>query len=206
MSTGPSDPDAPPAGVDRPAARQILSEAFAHPTAPDHMPRLKALAQRLAASTDLDLPRWLAAPQTAAPAIEHSLQVAAIAVALGRPLGLSVDYLAAVALGGLLHDLGRSLSAGVETPPRVSADLATTHHPIPALTHDAIIHHLERFDGSGGPYGLAGEDIPLPGRLVGMAKRLDRARWPAAPFVDDGACDPALLSLLEDLAQRATLL
>jgi putative two-component system response regulator len=59
---------------------------------------------------------------------------------------------------------GETLSAAVEAHPnaqflRMARDIAWTHH--------------ERFDGTGYPRGLAGEEIPLCGRIVAVADVYD---------------------------------
>lgn len=166
---------------------------------------LRALAGEIVDQTPSALGPWLTRHSNDG-ATHHSLRVAVIAVSLGRTLGLSEGYLQAVALGGLLHDFGLSLMPDHTPTPRVSADLATTHDPLPALAHEAILHHRERFDGLGQPYGLSGDDIPLPGRLVGLANLLDAAMIGQGieftAFEDDGACDPQLMQALQGLAQR----
>ena len=45
----------------------------------------------------------------------------------------------------------------------------------------AIRHHHERYDGSGYPEGLAGEDIPLGARIIHLADALD-AMLTARPY------------------------
>jgi HD-GYP domain-containing protein (c-di-GMP phosphodiesterase class II) len=53
----------------------------------------------------------------------------------------------------------------------------------------AIRHHHERWDGSGYPHGLAGEEIPLPARIIHVADAFDsmlttRVYRPARPAAD----------------------
>ncbi len=41
------------------------------------------------------------------------------------------------------------------------------------MAHDIVLTHHEKFDGSGYPQGLAGQDIPLCGRIVALADVYD---------------------------------
>ncbi len=44
---------------------------------------------------------------------------------------------------------------------------------LPTLVHDVVAYHHERWDGLGYPYGLQGEDIPLPARIFAVADAYD---------------------------------
>ena len=113
----------------------------------------------------------------------HSEQVTRLALLLGQELGLSADTLRSIRLAGLLHDVGK---IGVpdrilKKPGPLSADEVETMNSHPALG-EAIVaglpdlaairtgvrSHHERWDGRGYPDGLAGEDIPLLGRLLAV--------------------------------------
>ena len=90
---------------------------------------------------------------------------------------------AVVCYAALLHDVGKiGVSDGVLHKPgpllpeevelmrahvRVGHDLLSS---VPALegVADVVLHHHERFDGTGYPDGLAGEEIPLPARIVSV--------------------------------------
>lgn len=51
--------------------------------------------------------------------------------------------------------------------------LSGSPSPLFAIAADIALTHHERWDGSGYPRGLAGEDIPLPGRIVALADAVD---------------------------------
>jgi HD-GYP domain-containing protein (c-di-GMP phosphodiesterase class II) len=126
----------------------------------------------------------------------HSMSVA-------RCLGLDATALRHLDFGALLHDVGKigvpDAVLGKDGPlDAVEWDLMRQHPVIgrevlagigflaPAL--DAVAYHHERWDGRGYPDGLAGNAIPLLGRIVGVVDAYDamtsdrpyRAGMPAA--------------------------
>ena len=114
----------------------------------------------------------------------HQRRVADLARAIAGKMGLSLDEIEAIRLGGIIHDLGKiSVPAEILSKPgRISQlefDLIK-NHPLTAfdiikaiefpwpLAHIVLQHH-ERYDGSGYPYGLAGEEINLHARILAVA-------------------------------------
>lgn len=113
----------------------------------------------------------------------HSLDVADRAVRLARVMGLDENELTQVRRGALLHDLGK-LELGDsllhKTGPLDEAEWAEMRaHPLmgyrmlsfidllrPAL--DIPRFHHERWDGTGYPFGLKGEEIPLAARIFAV--------------------------------------
>jgi HD-GYP domain-containing protein (c-di-GMP phosphodiesterase class II) len=118
----------------------------------------------------------------------HADRVAALAVELGRELGLSGDALAALEYAGLLHDVGKIgipdailAKASPLTPeemalvrdhPRIGAEIVGGVVFLAAAV-PAIRSHHERWDGGGYPDRLAGEAIPLAARIVNAADTWD---------------------------------
>ena len=121
---------------------------------------------------------------------KHSERVAAFGVRLARHLGFDADGRAVVELSGLLHDVGKiGVPDAILNKPGKLTDSEFKEmrlHPL----HGARIlsniqsqkvvsllpgvkYHHERWDGKGYPEGLAGEDIPFLGRLLGVADFLD---------------------------------
>ncbi|MEN8135386.1 MAG: HD domain-containing phosphohydrolase [Thermodesulfobacteriota bacterium] len=115
---------------------------------------------------------------------EHALRVAEISRRVGLELGLSAEDMETLRLGCLVHDIGKVaipddvlLKPGMfdrmdhnimKVHPLVGASLFAKHH------HDfrirkIILHHHERLDGSGYPYGLKGEEIGALERIVAAA-------------------------------------
>jgi putative nucleotidyltransferase with HDIG domain len=133
---------------------------------------------------------WPAPPAGAADSdtADHSRRVRFIALAIARELGLSGSELATVGQAALFHDIGK-----LAIPEEIlyKPDILTAAEWMLMRTHSeegarmlettrsfgaavpAVRHHHERFDGTGYPSGLAGEDIPLGARVVHVADALD---------------------------------
>src|SRR3989442_8809267 len=118
----------------------------------------------------------------------HTRRVQAYALELARRLKVPRQDLEAVRAAALLHDIGKlaipdhllnkpgKLSdmeyQKVKAHPSVAADIrANVHFPYPVLP--AVRHHHERWDGSGYPDGLRGEEIPLAARILTVADSLE---------------------------------
>ncbi len=121
---------------------------------------------------------------------KHSERVAAFGVRLARHLGFDADSRAVVELSGLLHDVGKiGVPDAILNKPGKLTDEEFTQmrlHPVHGARILANIqsqrvvsilpgvkYHHERWDGKGYPDGLKGEEIPLLGRVLGVADFLD---------------------------------
>lgn len=112
----------------------------------------------------------------------HCLNVAVLSVVVGCVLGLTQSDLVNLALGALLHDVGRMfVDADVDRRPerlspdkfeqvkrhcRLGFDFLSENVNIPESAVNVALYHHEHYDGSGYPSGLAFEDIPLFSRIV----------------------------------------
>lgn len=120
--------------------------------------------------------------------IGHCERLANLSVKLGLALGLPGSQVVALHRGGYLHDIGKvAIPDGILFKPspltadeRRLMETHTTHgHEIcrsvrtlaPVLP--IIRHHHERWDGTGYPDGLKGEEIPLPARVLQVADIYD---------------------------------
>ncbi len=125
-------------------------------------------------------------PETGA----HILRMAAYSRLIARNLGLSAAAQQEIFEAAPMHDVGKVgtpdyilLKPGRLTPDefQVMKQHASNGHTIladsqsPILQAAAVIalSHHERYDGSGYPQGLAGEAIPLPGRIIAIADVFD---------------------------------
>lgn len=111
---------------------------------------------------------------------DHCSRLAHRSVVFGQALGLSEDELEALRKGGVLHDIGKlgipdsilmkssALSASewklmrqhTVIGAKLCEDLTTMRDVVPI-----ILHHHERWDGTGYPHQLAGNEIPLLARV-----------------------------------------
>lgn len=113
----------------------------------------------------------------------HTLRVTQMSVEFGRVLGISEEQLEQIRMGALLHDIGKlGVPDAILLKPRPLTDEETEimhKHPIYAYEWLGTIEflksavdipycHHERWDGSGYPRGLKGEEIPLAARLFAI--------------------------------------
>ncbi len=118
----------------------------------------------------------------------HSERVTEYALSIGREMGLSETDLKHLRLSGLLHDIGKigTYEALLDKPEKLTReeyDLVKVHpakgaeilSPIKQLKEviPGVRSHHERWDGAGYPDGLAGENIPLCGRILAVADTYD---------------------------------
>jgi cyclic di-GMP phosphodiesterase len=118
----------------------------------------------------------------------HSRRVTAFTIAIARAMGLAGDQIRIIARGAFLHDIGKMAipddilrKPGKLTPQQT--DIMREHcykgyvivKKIPFLQDacEIIYSHQERFDGTGYPRNLKGEDIPLGARIFAVADTLD---------------------------------
>jgi putative nucleotidyltransferase with HDIG domain len=118
----------------------------------------------------------------------HSERVVTFSLRLGRELGLDKAQMIALEFGSLLHDIGKIgvPDAILRKPAKLTEEEWTRmrEHPrhgqqilreIEFLEGAArvVAQHHERWDGSGYPFGLRGEEIDLNARIFAVADAFD---------------------------------
>ncbi len=161
----------------------------------------------------------------------HSDHVSSLAVNLGKHIGLNIADIGTLEKGGALHDIGKIgvkdiilLKPGKLTPeeyeeikehPETGENICSPLNSLkPVLP--LIKHHHERFDGSGYPSGLVGENIPLLARIMAIVDMYDaltshrayrramtheQAMKIFSKDTTDGKFDPILFKEFEELIE-----
>ena len=141
----------------------------------------------------------------------HAQRVVTMAEATARALGRSEEEIHLVRLAALLHDIGK-ISVPDEIlhkPGPLTEDewIVMRRHPdigrqilvqaggkFELLSHIVVAHH-ERWDGTGYPYGLAKESIPLGARILSVVDSFD-AMTSQRPYRDPLPLEQAKAELL----------
>jgi putative nucleotidyltransferase with HDIG domain len=119
---------------------------------------------------------------------QHSRRVASISEAIAESLGLPTEDVELIGLAGRLHDLGKIGMSNTllfkpqrftdderqefEAHPTIGAELVKSFRLFEE-GQNLILHHHERYDGTGYPRGLSGEAIPLGSRILAVADAYD---------------------------------
>ncbi|MCU8003467.1 HD-GYP domain-containing protein [Shewanella sp. SM96] len=121
---------------------------------------------------------------------QHGVSVAVLAMMMGHALDLSPRELRDIALGSLLHDIGKlkvpdviRRKRGALTPhesnylqmhPNFAYDMLNRSGLFPKEVLHIVLHHHEFIDGSGFPDGLTDHKIPIITQIVSLANDYDQ--------------------------------
>ena len=121
--------------------------------------------------------------------LEHSVNLSVLMTSFGKHIGLSQEILQQASVGALLHDIGKILVPDeiLLKPGKLSAEefehikkhvvhsreILTATEGISDLAVTVACQHHERFDGTGYPDGLKGEEISEYGRMVAIVDVYD---------------------------------
>ncbi|WP_051249753.1 HD-GYP domain-containing protein [Maridesulfovibrio zosterae] len=141
----------------------------------------------------------------------HNYRVTILAVMLAESLGLSAEKIRTLIVGSFLHDVGKIAIADaiLLKPGKLNEDewtIMKTHvdHGVDVVKEHAwlaqaipVVHaHHEKYDGTGYPSGLTGENIPLGARIFALADVFD-ALYSKRPYKDPFPFEKCL-SIIEE--------
>ena len=137
----------------------------------------------------------------------HSTRVAKYAQAIAQEMGWSAQETRNIHYVALLHDIGKigvpidvlnkktSLTTAeqelIKKHTVIGAEILKDIKTVENASEGALYHH-EKYDGSGYPYGLEGQDIPLVARIIAIADAVDAMtsdRKYRVNFSDEEACE-----------------
>lgn len=114
----------------------------------------------------------------------HSLAVCALMISLARELGYPPAAVRDLGMAGLLHDIGKAAispdilhKAGplseaetieMRRHPIQGHDILSAANGVPTVALEVCLHHHERMDGSGYPFGLKAESVSLAARMASI--------------------------------------
>jgi putative nucleotidyltransferase with HDIG domain len=119
----------------------------------------------------------------------HSIAVSALMVHFARFLKFDEPTVRVLGVSGLLHDIGKMVMpdallskksaltdeemAEIRTHPVRGYELLSRQSDMPQTVLDVCLHHHERIDGKGYPFGLSDKQISMPARLAAICDVYD---------------------------------
>lgn len=170
--------------------RQLMDDArFGQPLEVDRIePMVDGIIESIFRNADALLPLARLKQQNDY-TFQHSVSVCALLVAFGRSMKLSRDEVHDLALGGILHDIGKaSMSEDILNKPgklteeefrhmqghvQAGLDLLDSSTTLRPAVRQVVAEHHERFDGTGYPGYLPGTSISLYGQMAAIVDVYD---------------------------------
>lgn len=120
---------------------------------------------------------------------QHSTNVCVMAVMLGRAVGYNINDLKKIGIGALLHDLGKirvpqkiinkpdrltkDEMSCIKIHPQAGFDILRKSSDFSLLSAHIALDHHEKFDGSGYPHGIKGDEIHEFARITSICDVYD---------------------------------
>ncbi len=147
---------------------------------------------------------------------EHAISVSQLCAAMGKRLNMTEDEIKQLKDAGYLHDIGKvvldsrllenhyNLSTQewneIKRHPVVGYRILNAFDDMPDLAQ-IVLAHQERWDGSGYPKGLKGEEIPKASRIIALAESYER-RLSGAENIQPMSPEDALADILRDKGKQ----
>jgi PAS domain S-box-containing protein len=230
---------APAEGLIHVTARDLTAQICAEELLTTHAQTLERLVDTRTADLDRERLQTLRRLALAAEYRDddtklHTDRVGVISASIAAQLALADELVAQIGEAAPLHDVGKIgirdailLKPGRLTPEEFdemrrhaeigAALLSGSDFAVLQLAEEIALTHHERWDGTGYPAGLAGESIPIAGRIVAVADVFDAlthsrpykeawSRERALQTIREGAgthFDPLVVAAFEHVQQRA---
>ncbi len=146
----------------------------------------------------------------------HSVNVAMLAMAFGRYLGLPASQVETLGMGGLLHDVGWAKlpqelrekrgsftpreRADMQRHPRLGHKLLAPVGAVPFDVLQIVLHHHENADGTGYPGGLKAGRTPYLARVTRVVDAFD-AMTSRRVYKDAVSAFEAASTLMQDMSE-----
>ncbi len=120
---------------------------------------------------------------------DHLKRMSRYSVIIGRTIGLPSEALDLLGIAAPMHDIGKvgipdeilmkpgkltdDEYAVMKRHPEIGANILSGDNPLMKASHDIALGHHEKWDGSGYPRGLVGEETPLFARICALADVFD---------------------------------
>ena len=142
----------------------------------------------------------------------HCERLSRLSRLFGKKLGLDSQQLNALEKGGVLHDIGKLgiPDAILMKPSRLNVEESQIMEKHPVIGHTLcgglksmkttapiILHHHERWDGSGYPHGLIGNEIPFLAQIFQLVDIFDALTY-ARPYKPALSIDQAIKIIEEE--------
>lgn len=118
----------------------------------------------------------------------HSIRVGDKSYELAKKIGIQGEELEIIHIAGHLHDIGKigvpdkilnkkgkltnNEWKAIKKHPEIGSNILKNSDKLKIISK-LVLHHHERWDGKGYPYGLKGENIPLGSRIIAICDAID---------------------------------